>query len=515
MTLLSSLFIYDTGKSNRMKLNTRTIKIISQVLFFILFAIIISLSYKQSPPDWYKNLPQTLSPLSLIITLIADKTIHPIMLSSIVVIVSTIITGRVFCGYVCPLGAIIDTADYIFGRIRGRVGAKLPAFLYNIKYSLLIVAITLAIIGSTILLILDPLSLTSQLFTVILFPFFNTIGMWLVKLLLFLGVSPFSDTVVFIEKELLFESPPVYRFTPFILIICFILLLSIITRRGWCRYICPLGALLSLIGTRAPFARQLTDDCIGCGACERLCRMGILAESGMQTRKSECILCGECAFICAKEAVLYTARGKHKTDSTNRSKFLLTRRTLFTGLGIGFLSIIPIKLIKKKDTVIRPPGTDRERLEKLCLRCGLCIRVCPTNALQHDILHTSLSALFTPQLVARVGPCSFNCNLCGRVCPSGAIPKLTLKIKQKTRMGQAEIVRATCLSWLGETCMLCQEVCPTPTKAIITRHRRNHPEFKGIPAPEVDKDLCIGCGYCENICPVEPPAIKVHPLEFQ
>jgi polyferredoxin len=484
-----------------------------QIIFFLLFITLLIVSYRQSPPDWYKNIPQSISPLSFIVTLIAGHTITKVMFISLEVVISALLVGRIFCGYTCPLGLIIDTIDGIFSQIRKHIKSRPAKWLFSIKYIILIITVVIAIFGFSLFLFLDPMSIFTQLFTTAVFPFLNIAGIGLSKLLVYFGADPFSDWFRLLEYRVLYETQPKFTYAPFLFIIAIIIIIALFSRRGWCNYICPLGALLSISGTFAPFSRRLTSDCTSCGACERVCIMGVISDDGTLARKGECILCGECQGICPENAIKYNISKNVKSEKMADSRFLISRRDLIIGTVIGLVSLLPIGLIRTDDRYIRPPGTDRKRLNNLCLRCGLCLRVCPTNGLQHDISFVSPSTLFTPRLVLRIGPCSYNCNFCGRICPSGAIPKLDLLEKQRTKIGLAVVDRSRCLSWLGETCMVCQEICPLPRKAIITQYPHGYRDSRGIPAPEVDKNLCIGCGECEYICPVEGrSAIVVFPV---
>ncbi|MGQ9706839.1 MAG: 4Fe-4S dicluster domain-containing protein [bacterium] len=484
-----------------------------QITFFMLFITLLIVSYRETPPDWYKNIPQAISPISFIIILISGHTITKIMFISIVVVISAPIFGRIFCGYSCPLGLIIDTIDGIFSPFRRHIRLRPAKWLFSIKYIILITTIVFAIFGFSLFLFLDPMSIFTQLFTTLIFPFLNILGVGLLKLFVYFGASPFSDWFRLFESNVLYETQPKFAYLPFIVIIALIIIIAPFSRRGWCNYICPLGGLLSILGTFAPFSRRLTSDCTSCGVCERVCRMGVLSDDGTLARKGECILCSECQSICPENSIKFTISKRIKNEKKLGSRFLISRRELFIGTGIGLVTLLPIGLIKIKEIFIRPPGADSKRLDKMCLRCGLCLRVCPTNSIQYDLSFSSPSTLFTPRLVLRIGPCSYNCNLCGRICPSGAIPKLDITEKQKTKIGLAVVDRARCLSWLGETCMVCQEICPLPKKAILTLYPRRYRGSRGIPAPFVDENLCIGCGECEHICPVEGrSAIVVFPL---
>ncbi len=120
-------------------------------------------------------------------------------------------------------------------------------------------------------------------------------------------------------------------------------------------------------------------------------------------------------------------------------------------------------------------------------------------------------------LVNRIGYCEHHCVFCGQVCPTGAILPISVAekvgkkpFKQPVKLGTAFYDRGRCLPWAMQTpCIVCEEVCPTSPKAIWYR-TVERPGRDGFPVtlkrPFVDPTLCIGCGVCENKCPVEDKA---------
>ncbi len=156
-----------------------------------------------------------------------------------------------------------------------------------------------------------------------------------------------------------------------------------------------------------------------------------------------------------------------------------------------------------------PPGAGSDFLAT-CIRCGACVQVCPTNALQVSAGQAGLEGWGTPVLRPRLGYCDYTCHACSQVCPTGAIPLLSLAEKQRQVIGQASIDRGRCLAWTGDQpCVVCEEMCPVPNKAIwleeVTMVMRNG-AVQRMQVPHVDRTRCIGCGICENKCPLAGPA---------
>ena len=132
--------------------------------------------------------------------------------------------------------------------------------------------------------------------------------------------------------------------------------------------------------------------------------------------------------------------------------------------------------------VVRPPGAlpEKEFLSR-CIKCGQCMRICPTNVIHPAGLEGGLEALWTPALNFRIGTsgCQFNCIACGNLCPTAAIRPISLDERLgrnsfadrgPIKIGTAFIDRGRCLPWAMERpCIVCQENCPVSPKAITTR----------------------------------------------
>jgi len=165
--------------------------------------------------------------------------------------------------------------------------------------------------------------------------------------------------------------------------------------------------------------------------------------------------------------------------------------------------------------LVRPPGSlaEHDFLDK-CIRCGECMKVCPTNVVQPIMLEAGMEGLWSPVLKTELGYCEYKCNMCTQVCPTDAIKKLTLEEKQKVKIGLAYVDKSRCLPYAyARACQVCYEHCPLPTKAIrledatVTTAAGNKVAVK---QPQVNAELCIGCGICQNKCPVsDQAAIKV------
>jgi ferredoxin-type protein NapF len=204
---------------------------------------------------------------------------------------------------------------------------------------------------------------------------------------------------------------------------------------------------------------------------------------------------------------------KHFFRPPEASKIGVTRRGVIIGgmAGIGSALLIRSSALGENRTfspeLVRPPCSvaEEEFLSK-CIRCGECMKVCPTNALQPAFTEGGLGGLWTPILNMKLGYCEYECNLCSQVCPTQAIKRMALDQKKQVKIGMAFFDKNRCLPYASaRTCIVCEEHCPTPKKAIWFQEVQvMTPEgsLTTVKQPHVNPTLCTGCGICENKCPI-------------
>ncbi|MEW6095825.1 MAG: 4Fe-4S binding protein [bacterium] len=480
----------------------KKVRIISQVLFYLLFLfLLINTTYPLNIKgvDFFL----TLSPLLGLTTSIAcSKFLLVEFLPALVIVILTIILGRVFCGWVCPLGTTLELTDKLFKKRKNKNKAKISC----LKYYLFILVLIISLFGINITGWLDPLSLITRTYSLVILPYLS----FLIRMMF--------DSIYYLLPFLRLCSEPIYDFfkeyligyeqsifTGHILIaiiFVIIVLLSILSRRYWCQNLCPLGAVLSLLSFKTLLKKEVNSSCVECDICSQSCKMNAVGGMGKPTFNGECIRCFSCQNVCQSNAVTFKFKISNGANVTSTN---LSRRGFLVTLA-GSLTLTPmLKLKVRKDnpTLIRPPGAlvEEEFLSR-CLRCGNCMKVCPTNGLQPTLLDAGLDGIWTPKLVSRIGYCEYNCILCSQVCPSGAIKKITLEEKKKIVIGVAVIDKDVCLPYAkNKECLVCEEMCPTPTKAI--KFEKIKEGKKVIRRPIVLEKECIGCGICEYKCPLE------------
>lgn len=392
-------------------------------------------------------------------------------LVSLASLAAAVCFGRVFCGWICPVGTILDLAGYMKKGLRWpnfQTGPRMKQSLRWVRWALCGGIAGLLVAGGSVALIFNPLAVWPRdIFRI-------THGMipWSMGALILLGLVFFP--------------------------------------RFWCRFLCPAGGVFNWLN-RLGNQYALNGECKQCRRCLRNCPMqnieGTQTGTGKQAASLhfgfDCLHCGLCIASCPTACIQKRKMTKEEF-SEGRRDFVIAAGF---ALAAGGSSLVPkltavqtaLRPPRRLARLMRPPGALAEgEFNVTCNRCGQCLQVCPTKVLVPAGLEAGLQGLWTPKFLPYRGEfrgrCMF-CMACGQVCPTQALAPVSL---ETVRLGTAAIDRAKCLAWAnGIQCLLCVETCPK--FAIQVDASKRH--------PVIDLQKCNGCGSCEAHCPVAGSAV--------
>jgi len=481
-------------------LTYRRTRLIYQIVFLALFAFLLVVTAEGSADRYPVKLFLDLSVLSGLATILSQHNLAGGMIFGVLVAAATLFFGRFFCGWICPMGACQHFGSAVFRDQdqKARYAKNTFSRRHQVKYIVLAVFLFSAVFGVILSGWLDPIALITRFSVTVVAPLVNLVAH-----------GGKSQTIAFDAAVLtggLFVG---------------IFLINAFWPRLWCRVICPLGAILSLFSLRPTF-RMVRDEskCVHCGRCRMHCEGA--CEPDKSFMPSQCLMCMNCVDVCPTRAIEFTRKMPAVATATPSGVELTRREFVFSvvlALGsVGMLRNLKNVLGRGYDQRIRPPGALAEvDFLARCIRCGQCMKVCPTNVLQPARSQTDAEGLWTPVLNMDAGYCEYDCTLCSQVCPTGAIRKITVEEKHQKgfeKIGTASIDRGRCLPWAyGKTCLVCQEVCPVSPKAIYHQPQTlldaNGKKME-LAVPYVNAQSCTGCGACQFNCPVQDlPAIRV------
>lgn len=214
------------------------------------------------------------------------------------VLITSLILGPVFCGWLCPVGAFSEAISRIIPLPnKYRIQIKDPKITRAIRYGFLT--------GFIMISILILLGFSGR---------FTAICCWYCASLVLQQII--NGIINPIELE--------YWFSGSIIVLIFWLIIGgifTVGGRGWCLFFCPLGALSGIIhkiGSKLGFYRtiRIEGKCINCGKCISVCPMQAI-DSNFSIERTLCINCKECISRCPNKLYKMIWRSKNASSKIN------------------------------------------------------------------------------------------------------------------------------------------------------------------------------------------------------
>ncbi len=480
----------------------RTLRIVFSSIVFVSFFLIF-IDFRALIPANYINI---LLFLQFVPSALKFYDLETLAASGfLVILVLTLISGRTYCSFLCPLGIGQDLFSRIGGRFKKkfrRYGFKRPFTI--LRYSLLAITLIVTLIwGFYMLTLLDPYSIFGRFMTYFAKPAVIVINNLLAGILGKFDVYTLSNVPVKGYSLIVYSIPAAF----FLLVG----ILSFTRGRLFCNTICPVGTFLGLISKVSVLRIKFDESaCTRCGRCAIRCKSSCIDFLKHDIDVTRCVDCFNCIQTCQEKALTYgfvkIKKKDHVTDESKRKVILSSAAILFglTGVSNAQDKIVPKP---KKDSTVKedktfpvcpPGGLSINEFNRKCTACSLCISACPNGVLQPSFKQYGLAGIMQPVMDYHKSFCTFNCTICTEICPTYALQPLMLEAKKLTQIGIAKFIKDNCIVKTEKTaCGACSESCPTKAVHMI-------PYEGNLLIPEVTEDICIGCGHCEYACPTSP-----------
>lgn len=454
----------------------------------------------------------------------------------LILVVLTLILGRVYCSIICPLGVYQDIINRVATCFTGKKKRRLGRFRYKSsptpwrRLFLGIFVLTLAAgmfsaVGIAVSSLIEPYSAFGRMMTWLVRP-----GAVEVNNLLADSAAERGSYAFAAVSQLPISIP---------LLAVAALTFLVVTVMAWrggrdyCNTVCPVGTVLGYL-SRYSWLKPVidTDKCTRCGSCGRHCKASCIDTKNHKIDYSRCVTCFDCINTCTEGAITYAhpKTKKHEVEATPAEAPDTKRRAFLSGGVIvasalashavtsavdGGLAPLKTKKLPKRETAPVPAGAGSiTSLHRRCVACQLCITNCPNGVLRPSM--TADGFFMQPVMDFTTGYCRPECTICADVCPTGAIAPIDTTTKSSTKIGTAIVDLDHCISaTYGQHCGNCATRCPAGAISMIETTPG------GNLRPLVNESACIGCGSCEYHCPVgktaslssDYPAIHVEGVE--
>ena len=425
-------------------------------------------------------------------------------------VVLTLIFGRVYCSVICPLGVMQDLVSWLSGRRK----SKKYRFSYSperrwLRYGVLALFIIALVAGiGSVWALLAPYSSYGRIVSNLIAPLYKLGNNALAYL------AERAGSYAFYEVDVWIKTLPTF----IIALLTFVVIGVLAWRSGrtYCNTICPVGTVLGFLSRFSLLRIEIDKSkCNACGLCSRRCKASCINGSEHSVDYSRCVACMDCIDTCRHGAISYRRRRATTAKVVDEKQVDGTRRTFLTvGAATvataalkaqeakvdGGLAAIEDKKVPERKTPIVPPGAQSIRnFTQHCVACQLCVSACPNDVLRPS---TKLETLMQPEASYERGYCRPECTRCSEVCPAGAILKIDKAEKSAIQVGHAVWIKENCVALTDDVeCGNCARHCPVGAITMVPSDPDNTDSRK---IPVVNTERCIGCGACENLCPARP-----------
>ena len=430
-----------------------------------------------------------------------------------VLLVLTLLFGRVYCSVICPLGVMQDIISWIHGKTKKKNRFR---FSYSpakkwLRYGVLAIFIIALIAGiHSLVALVAPYSAYGRIASNLMAPLYqwgNNFFAW---------IAERADSYAFYSTEVWIRSWATFAVAAATFAVVAVLAWK--NGRTWCNTICPVGSFLGFFSRFSVFAPVIdTDKCRNCGLCGKQCKSSCINMKEHKIDYSRCVACMDCIETCKEGAISFARRSfacaqddkkNSGTTDTGRRAFLISTAAAGTAVAAkaqemkvdGGLSAIARAEKPERSTPIVPAGAlSLKNFSDHCTACQLCVSLCPNQVLRPS---TSLMTLMQPEMSYERGYCRPECTKCSDVCPAGAIRPISREEKSSIQIGHAVVCLDNCVVNTDEvSCGNCARHCPAGAISMV---RKNPDDPKSLRIPTVNEERCIGCGACENLCPARP-----------
>lgn len=430
-----------------------------------------------------------------------------------ILVVLTLVFGRVYCSVICPLGVMQDGINWLRSKIGPRKNRK-NRFAFKKAVTWLRVAFlglfaVLVILGlMSVAALIEPYSEYGRIVSVYLAPVYDSVN----NLLAHEAESRGSFAFYEVESQAVFVPAMVLAGITFIIVAAF----AWLDGRGYCNKVCPAGTILGYLSKLSLLKPRIdTSLCNGCRKCERNCKASCIDGKNHTIDYSRCVACMDCLGNCSTGAMKYTW-SRFSPETADNTKGVDANRRTFIATGLiaagamvakaedkvtdgGLAPVINKEKPKRQSKIVPPGAVSIANLERHCTSCQLCISECPNGVLRPSM---NLSTFMQPEVSYERGYCRPECTRCSEVCPAGAIIKIDRAEKTAIQVGHAVVDYDACLSASGKSlCGKCSRKCPAEAIEMVAV---NAGAEDSPLMPVVNESRCIGCGACENLCPVGP-----------